>query len=436
MQRSPQSVLFRRLFRNTGWLTGSKAISAILSVAYLGIAARTLGLEAFGGFAMILAYGQAIGNFVQFQSWQLIIRFGAEHLASARLDRLSPLIQFGMWLDIAGAVLSALVGLVAVLFVAKPLGWSGDMAQQAQLFSLALLGWVRATPTGVLRLFDRFDQLSYAETATPVVRLIGAVLAAIFSPTLSTFLLVWAISEILAAAATWLFAARELSARGAPFRIGKPRGVVRQNPGLWRFASASNAAASVNLVWQQLGTLVVGASVGTSSAGIFRMAFQLAQGLAKPAVLLSRVVYPEFARLETSGGFREALRRISVLSILCGLVLVATSWALGEHALRLIAGNEFAAAAPILTLLCIAAAIELAGFALEPALLARGRAVTALTARAIGAVVYVAALVLLLDNFGVFGAAYAAIIGSVVAAIASLAALIAVRPLATKRSSQ
>ncbi len=63
-----------RLFRNIGWLLGGRGINAALSLVYLALATRTLGLEGFGHFAAIVAIGLVVTGIANFQTWQFIVR--------------------------------------------------------------------------------------------------------------------------------------------------------------------------------------------------------------------------------------------------------------------------------------------------------------------------------------------------------------------------
>lgn len=420
MTRLGQAGYLSRVIRNVGWLLSGKLLAALLSLVYLGLAARVLGLEEFGLFALILAYAQAIGNFSQFQSWQVVIRFGALHLRDIKNERFERLIAFNIWLDLTGAIASAGLGFFMAGLAGELLGWSDDATWVTSFFSLTLVFSIRATPTGVLRLLDRFDQLTLAESVTPIIRFAGAVVAAIWMPNIFGFLVAWAISEIVTSIVLWIMAAKALRSFGIALRIQWPTGVRSENDGLWRFACTSNATASVNLVWQQLGTLAVGSAVSASAAGIYRIAFQIAQGLSKPAQMLGRVVYPEFARLEGYSDFKRTVWRSTAAAGVAGVVMVAMTAIAGEEVLTLIAGAEYAKAAPVLLILSVAAAIDLFGFAIEPALLAAGYAGRALIARAAAAVVYIVCLLIALNEWGVYGAAFAAVAGSVIASFLSV----------------
>ena len=66
-----------RLLRNIGWLLTGRGLNAVLSLVYLALATRTLGLDNFGYFAIILALGQTVTGLANFQTWQFVVRWGA-----------------------------------------------------------------------------------------------------------------------------------------------------------------------------------------------------------------------------------------------------------------------------------------------------------------------------------------------------------------------
>ena len=405
-----------RALRNAGWLLGGKGVGGLFSLVYLALAARSLGVAAFGVFALILTYGQAAANIVQFQSWQTFVRYGAAHLAGDRPHALRRLVAFTVLLDLGAASVGALIA-AAGTWVAAPLfGWSGEEQHLAALFSLSLVFGLRGTPTGVLRLYDRFDLAAYSETVLPAMRLVGAGIAFATGPTIGGFLLAWAVAELVTTVAMWTTAARELGRHDIrQLHRSRPAGVVAENPGLWRFAWSTNLTASINLVWQQLPTLAVGWIAGPATAGGYRIAVQLTSALNKPALSLTRSIYPEFAKLAVDGGpaaLTPMMRRAARLSAVVGLGVVLLIAIAGEFALTLVGGGNYGFAYPFLVLLSIAAAIDLSGFSLEPALVAIGRPGRILFVRAIAGAIYAALLVGLVVRFGAIGAPVAAICAS------------------------
>lgn len=408
--------VMRRALRNAAWLLGGKGVGGLFSLVYLALLARTLGVATFGVFAMITAYAQAIASIVSFQSWQTVIRYGARHLADERPDRMGPVLGFTTLLDFGAAAVAALGAGVGAFLIGPSLGWDETQQWIAAGFCLSLLAGQRGTPVGILRLFDRFDLAAYGELMVPLTRLIGAGAAWLWAQDLTGFLIAWAASDVVTTAVTWLLASRELRARSVPGPQARLAGVRADNPELWRFSLTTNASAAIGLVWQQLPVLAVGWIAGAAAAGGYRMASQLGVALTKPVISLARAIYPEMAKLTATAGaaaLRPVLRRTASLAGGLGLLSILIVGIAGDEMLRIIAGPDYVFAAPIMLVLTIASAINLAGFGLEPALVAAGRPGSALVARAIASLVYVAAMIILLHALGAIGGAWAALLANI-----------------------
>lgn len=415
--------MFQRFARNVGWLAGSRGFTGVVSLAYLAIAARALGPQKFGSFTLILTYGQLIGNLVQFQSWKGVIRYGALHYAANDRARLARLFGFTATLDWASALVGFAIAVLGVPLVAPLLHWNLGEQQSATLFGGFLLLTTGATASGMLRLFDRFDLLAYSEAAAPVVRLVGVVLAWAFGGGVGTFLIIWAAAAAAQAALQWIAA---LFAHRWKIALGPRsfRAAMHENRRILRFMIQTNIANSLSLFWMQLGTLAVGAVAGPAEAGGFRIAQRLSKAIAKPVDPITRALYPELARLVAEDD-HATLRHVAlwtsgVAALLAAIVVLATGFG-GREILRLIVGPRFEFAHQFLFLLSIAAAIDLAGFGLEPLHNARGRTGRVLRSRAVGALIYLILLALLLRQARGEGAAIAAI-GASLAIFVQLAA--------------
>ena len=406
--------VFGRLARNTVWILASRGFNSVVSVAYLAIAARALGPERFGAFALILTYAQLLANLVQFQSWKGIVRYGALHMAAQRSDRLERLFGFAATLDFGSALTGAVIAVAGVPLIAPLFGWSQQDQLTVAIFAAVLLLTTGSTPSGILRLADRFDLTAYAEAVGPLIRLAGAIIVWVTGADVVGFLIVWVAAAAAQGLAKWTAA---VVVNGARLTFGRTafRTAVAENDRLWRFMLQTNASNSISLFWMQLGTLAVGAFAGAADAGAFRLARRLAEGIVRPIEPIALAVYPELARLVADDDhvqLRKVVTRITIVSSALALVLVLVTGFAGELILRIFAGKAFEFAYLFLFLLSIATAIELAGFAFEPVQNAHGRSWTILRSKLIAAAVYGLLLLVLLPRTGAQGAAIAAIICS------------------------
>ncbi|WP_420902549.1 lipopolysaccharide biosynthesis protein [Sphingobium algorifonticola] len=413
---------FGRILANTAWLLGGKGVGAVLSLFYLAIITRTLGVADFGRFALITSTAQAISVLVTFESWQIVVRFGQTHLQGGAPHALNRLIRFCILIDMASALAGCAIAAGIVILLGPWLGLSDDLSAHALLFCAVMLIGIRSTPMGMLRLFDRFDTGTLAETVVPVVRMVGALVVLASGPSVTRFLMVWGAAELLCAGAYWVLALRTVRGRIGSWRSGQIWAARDENPGLVGFLTATNLSTTFSSAGKQVAVLIVGLFTGPVGAGLYRLAYQLNQALAKISQLLSRTVFAELSRASACNNMddlRALLRRTNRLALVSGAAIVVLVLLTGQPLLRLIAGPSFDGAYPILLVLGIAAAIEVVGLGFGPLLMATGRTSRALQISLATTALLLTAQTLLLPIHGPIGAAYA----NVLAAIVGLALL-------------
>jgi O-antigen/teichoic acid export membrane protein len=390
---------WRSIAHNASWLLLGKIVAAILSLIYLGLATRALGKTGFGQFVIILGTGQTIAALVSFETWQILLRFGMDRIDAGRSEKLGRLVAFCMTLDLGGALLGTALATIGVQLLGPFFGWSDAVKHDALIFCILLLISERSAPIGILRLFDRFGTAAFAETVTPVVRLIGALIVVELGASVRGLLAAWAVAELATAATHWFLAFRLIPLRARWWNWRGLRAVPSEHPGLWRFAATVNATSTFALVGKQVAVLLVGASVGAAAAGGYRIAHQLGQALANISEMLSRATFTELMRARATQTAQELallFRRASIMAALTASVMIAIMLVLGKLLLSVLGGGQYASAYPLVLLLGTAAALDAAGVSFEPALLATGRAWLAFRLRFLSGAMLLASLFLAL----------------------------------------
>lgn len=108
--------VFRSILKNAGSLGSAKIIGALVSLCALICASRTLTPAQFGTLTLIHTFAIGVGALTKFQSWQMILKFGARPLELG--DKAAPqeAIRFAIALDMASGFLGALAGVIALVF--------------------------------------------------------------------------------------------------------------------------------------------------------------------------------------------------------------------------------------------------------------------------------------------------------------------------------
>ncbi|MGB7370181.1 lipopolysaccharide biosynthesis protein [Erythrobacter sp.] len=410
----------KRLFTNMGWLLGGRGINAVLSLVYLALATRTLGLESFGYFAAIVALGQVVTGIANFQTWQFIVRWGANGDASGAAEQaVREVTGFAIALDMVSVAVGIALSALLVWSVPLWLPLPDDLLALTFAYCIVSLLAIRSTPIGLLRVNFAYATATAAEAVQPIVRASGAVLAWLFMPTVTGFVLAYAAAEIAVAAALWIAAARKeridlgaLSLRRIPAR----------HRDAWRFVVSTNLSGSLTIAGKQVLILLVGTFGGAALLGGFRVASQLGQALVALAQTVSKAILPELVHARENA--LVIARRMANIALVGGVIAVLVALFFGRWGLEAIAGDEFRGFYWAMVILAIAGAVELVGASLESLLVSAGRAHVSFVVRAIPTLLALVLLDTAIDWNGAKGAAFAVLGSSSLAVIGFYVAII------------
>lgn len=410
----------KRVFANMGWLLGGRGFNAVLSLVYLAIAARTLGTEGFGHFALIIALGQAITGFSSFQTWQFIVRWGADPMApGVDMARAREATGFAVALDLVSILGGTLVSAVVLLSAPLWLDVPAELLWLTFFYCVVSVAAIRTTPTGMLRLHFQYARATAAEAVQPVIRTAGAVLAWWLMPDVTGFILAYAASEVATAIALWVVALR---VQPVSLRSVSLRAIPSRHKDAWKFVLSTNMSGSLAVAGKQVMILLVGTFGGAYLAGGFRIANQLGQALIALAQTISKAILPELVQSRDSAV--EIARRMANIAAIAGVTAVVTAILFGHAGLELIAGEEFTGFYWAMIILSIAGAVELVGASLESLLISAGKAHVAFLVRLFPTILALLMLEMAIDWKGAQGAGFAVLGSSVLAVVGFYVAIV------------
>lgn len=368
----------RRIFNNLGLLLGGKAAAGIISLAYLVIAARALGPGDYGVLVLMHAYALTIDGIINFPGWQAIVRYGVTPLHEGNHERLIRLLRFTAAIEIAVGLIAVMVAAALAGILGPRLGWSAEAQAFALPYSLAVLANVRSTPGGLLQLLGRFDLLGAHHAISPIIRLLGALIAVAGGWGLTGFLVAWLVAALAECFSMWLMGVWAARRRfGHQRLIGRVHDMRKEVPGIGRFMWAANGDATFGQLAPQLAPLAVGWVLGPVAAGLYAVAQRATSIIAQPAMILGQATYAEFSRLVAAGGrgapLRKALAHSIGIGMLSSVPVILVMALCGSSIAVLIGGEAFAAAASLMLWLALARSVLIVGPTASSALVAMGR---------------------------------------------------------------
>jgi len=399
---------FGRRLKNIGHLLAGNFGAAAVSMGTVAIAARALGVERYGELALIVTFVQAIERFCSFQSWQPVIRYGANLHESGRLDDLRSLLKFAFFLDVGAALFGFALASTLAYAGAAAFGWSEGALTGVIIYASVLLFAVTGVPTGVLRLAGKFREIAYFQVVAMGVRLVLCVAAMLMGGGLIAFLAIWTATHILGHLLLIATGYGMLGKIGARDFLRRPIGKIsRRFPKIWRFSVLANLSLSVRSSSQQLDTLLVGAFAGAGGAGVYHIAKRISKFALQAGQQVQAVVFPDVAKLWAKGdirGFQRVVTQTETLLVLiCGLGILATLF-LADPVVRLLAGEDFTAAAALLKVQIFAVAFLLCGSVTRTGLLCMGRESSVFALAVVATIAFFISAAVLLPRIGPMGA--------------------------------
>lgn len=405
---------FRSLLKNSSYLAISRVVAALCGVATLGFAGRALGPALFGILVLIHSYAQLAIGLAKFQSWQLVIRYGAPALSRNEPKEFKEVTGFAVGLDLVSGFGAMIVAMALLPLVGPWFHIPERYIPYAIAYCLLLPTMGSAAPVGVLRALDRFDLIAWQGTVTPIVRAFLALVAWWNGAPFLAYLAIWFVSDLAGDLFLWFLTWRELVRRELIAGI-RPRLRPRGLPGAWPFAINVNLATSLNMARGPLFVLLVGVILGPAGAGLYKIAKTLAEVIDKPADLLNKAFYPEVMRLDfTSKRPWKLMIRSVALSGLIGAVIALVIIAAGEPLISKIFGKEYLASYPVTAIMLVGTFLGVVTFPVTPMLYALHRSGVPLAAKTIGIGVSLLALYPLARWLGLPGAGLAYVVGNLI----------------------
>jgi O-antigen/teichoic acid export membrane protein len=408
--------MLNRVAKNFGKVLRGRGIAGVLSVASIALAAHALPVEQFGLIILLHTYVKVIKGFLNFRTFEAIIRFGVPLQNDGDEPRLKSLLRCSMMLDFGSSLLAALIGVAAVPLASQFLHWDFQMTQWAWFYALILLTTCVNTSSGILRLYDRFDALGVQYTVQPMARLLLVCLAWLLDGSMFVFLLAWGFAYCAGNIYMFFRGMVELKKQlGTPLFQGyRWREILERDRDFWRFIGVIYWQTNLDLIPKQVSTLLAGNLLGAAAAGLFRLAREVSTVLGRPAALLRDVLFPDLMRSWHSDqdGFKKLQFRTSLIAGSAGLMIVIFAWFTGEYLLALI-GKDYVPATPLMVLLLLAASFELASAPLRAAVYAMGKASTLLRIHVLGVGFYIVLFYLMTGYYELIGPGLASVLTSI-----------------------
>jgi len=411
VQRWLKDRQIQRLLKNASILLTGNLTTSVFELISLALTARAIGPEVFGVLVLVQTYVTVVDALTNFQSWQAIIKYGADALVEKRHESFKSLIKFGTYLDFSTAAIATMIAIIGLYGFGSWWGLDGQALGMTAVYTLVILSNVVWTPTAILRLFNRFKCLAVLRTATAAVKMICIGVAFLLGSGLWTFLLIWMLTNIVGNLVTLVVGWFELKRQGY-HRVmsANVRNISQEYPGVWKFVGTTNLSSSIRMGAEYFDVFFVGIILGPAATGVYKIAKQFGRIPAMLGQPIQQTAYPDMAKLWAEGAikrFRNYILLIGGLGGSSGLAIWLFFFVAGNWIINTVVGSEYGSAYAPMLIYMLGNVIYLFGVAFLPAILSMHHPERVLYIYAGGHVIFFPVLFVMVSDFGLIGAAIA-----------------------------
>lgn len=405
-----------RVMGNFWILIRGRGAAAIMAFGATALMARALGPVEFGLVILMHTYVLLIRALLDFGTADAIVRFGVQAHDASDNHSLGKLIKVCRRIDKLVSITAALLALLVAPIAGPAMGMDTKHVILLMTYSAVLFTPGAGSAAGILRLFDRIDIIGRQMTIAPTLRFLGVVIAWALGAPIEIFVAIWCTAYVAENAYILWQANNKCRAKinYALAAVSLKDASIDDFDGLRHFLWVTYWQSNIDLLPKHITTLLVGHLLGPAEAGLLRLAREIASALSRPALLIRQVVFTDLSRAwnEGSASFGVVAYRTALLGAALGMVFVALSYFFGEYLIGSLFGSQFIAAKDVLTLMLLAATLDLATSPLLSGLYAMGHAIKTLRITMVSTAVYLLMFVLLTRHFGLLGAGLAATVGA------------------------
>lgn len=244
----------------------SNIIVAVGGLAFVSLIAKKLSINEFGVFAVIQTYVLAINSLINFQTWYTIVKY----LPSIKNDikLFNSLMKYSYALDVITSIIGTIIGVILIYFLGSLFNIPEKYYLLAQIFSFSILVNITGTATGYFRSIDNYKVFLYSDIISTFIKVLGALFAYTYFPTIKYFLIV-----LLFSYGAKSFYLNFIFLYGRIKDILKSDTILIKNEfkDIKEYSWVTSVTGAFDVIFRQADTLIVSVFFGVHYAGIFKM---------------------------------------------------------------------------------------------------------------------------------------------------------------------
>ena len=407
IEKVMEQRFWKQLFTNMSTALLAEVGVTILSFIMTAIVIRRLGNTSYGIFVLTLAFATTATRLTSFQTWQGVIKYGSEALVSNDSAYLQSILKVSWVMDFVTTALGILVSWLLVPLIGGLLKWDASILQYARLMSITLVLNLSNTPTGLLRILNRFAVITSYRIFASGMKLVLVVIGIFFADLgVMGVVLGHVGGELLGIAYLYICTAHIIIKSS----FVSVRGIVNSDmifcgKTFFRFSFWANLTNIADVPSKEFDAFVL-STISYDIVAVFKVYKQIGQVLYKLVNPISQAILPQFSELVAQNKGKECYQKMVTLRNKSLLLLIPLTLALCVGSLivlNILFGEIYLTYWYVLLSFLLARAFALASASIHPLFIALGYVKKNVAFSLIANLAYMVSAVILVNNIGILG---------------------------------
>ena len=303
MYKKIKAIKENKLVKNFIVLLTGEGISSILSMLSVILIVKAIGLEGNGMILSIQAYCLLLTSIFGFKSFQALIKYISKEIQKENFEKVKNYIKQSYFLDIVAAVITMIVSFIFVNLYSKFMGWNNELLRYSYMFIVATVFQIQGTPIGILRIFDKFNYITYNNVIVAVLRVIFYLIGIFMGLKLNYFMYIELFLYVLPNITLNYLSYRTLKENKlqdfykVKFKIDK---------NFFKFNFYSNISSTIDIPISHLTTIMINKYLGYSEISIYKIFEKIGSLIGKIGSPIGQIIYPELTEKISKKEYKKA----------------------------------------------------------------------------------------------------------------------------------
>lgn len=344
-----QKLRNNKIINNSLIILSTQSIAGIISFINSFFSLKFIGVSGTGYVALAISYATLFNGLFNFQSYNALIKFGAEAKEKKDSEKYKFYIKMAMIQDIITAFIAVFFGYISLDFLSSFMNWNPLMKKYAQIYLITIPLNITGSLNAILRLNDEFSITGIINIYSNIFKFILIILCGFLNSDLIFYIYIEMIYVAFLNLLRFYFAYKSLKKQNL-LNFVKTRLIFDKE--FTKYNIFNNLVTSVDVPIGQAISLIINMILGVEVVGVYNFLLKIGTIVSQITESISQAIFPEFSIMVAQNNIKKAIGimkkmfySMNFLGILSFLLIIVTfpiwlSWLIGDSSI--IYGISFA----------------------------------------------------------------------------------------------